>query len=244
MPLQAEEQATIVSDGLVQHETVRQSNPTELEQEDGEELMFADFADEEVESQKKPMKVKLLKIPFSIQSLVGGAMRDYEMIKDGDRVLVALSGGKDSLALVHILRHFQSVAPIKFDIGAVTVDPMVVEYQPRPLIPYMASLGVPYFLESDALVERARISMQKNSICSFCSRMKRGMIYSCARREGYNVIAMGQHLDDLAESFVMSSFHNGQLRTMKANYTIDKGDLRVIRPLVTCREKLFKDFSD
>lgn len=242
--MQAEEQATIVSDGLVQHETSQQPNSTELEQEDVEVLMFADFADEEVESQKKPMKVKLLKIPFTIQSLVGGAMRDYEMIKDGDRVLVALSGGKDSLALVHILRHFQSVAPIKFDIGAVTVDPMVVEYQPRPLIPYMASLGVPYFLESDALVERARISMQKNSICSFCSRMKRGMIYSCARREGYNVIAMGQHLDDLAESFVMSSFHNGQLRTMKANYTIDKGDLRVIRPLVTCREKLFKDFSD
>ncbi len=242
--MQAEEQVTIISDGLEQHETARQPNPTELEQEDVEGLMFADFADEEVESQKKPIKVKLLKIPFSIQSLVGGAMRDYEMIKDGDRVLVALSGGKDSLALVHILRHFQSVAPIKFDIGAVTVDPMVVEYQPRPLIPYMASLGVPYFLESDALVERARISMQKNSICSFCSRMKRGMIYSCARREGYNVIAMGQHLDDLAESFVMSSFHNGQLRTMKANYTIDKGDLRVIRPLVTCREKLFKDFSD
>jgi len=73
----------------------------------------------------------------------------------------------------------------------------------------MASLGIPYFLEQDALVERARLSMQKNSICSFCSRMKRGMIYSCARREGYNVIAMGQHLDDLAESFVMSSFHNG-----------------------------------
>ena len=171
-------------------------------------------------------------------------MRDFEMIKDGDKVLIALSGGKDSLALVHILKHFQSVAPIKFELGAVTVDPMVVEYKPQPLIPYMESIGVPYFLESDALVERARFSMQKNSICSFCSRMKRGMIYSCARRNGYNVIAMGQHLDDLAESFVMSSFHNGQLRTMKANYTIDKGDLRVIRPLVTCREKLFKDFSD
>ena len=86
--------------------------------------------------------------------------------------------------------------------------------------------------------------MSKNSICSFCSRMKRGMIYSCARKNGYNVIAMGQHLDDLAESFVMSSFHNGHLRTMKANYTIDKGDLRVIRPLVTCREALFKDFAE
>lgn len=165
------------------------------------------------------------------------------MIKDGDKVLVALSGGKDSLSLLHILKYFQTVAPIKFEIGAVTIDPMVYEYNPKPLIPYMKEIGVTFFLESDAIVERAQSCMQKNSICSFCSRMKRGMIYNCARREGYNVIAMGQHLDDLAESFVMSSFHNGYLRTMKANYTIDKGDLRVIRPLVYCREALFKDFS-
>ncbi len=81
------------------------------------------------------------------------------MIKDGDKVMVALSGGKDSLALVHILRHFQAVAPIRFELGAVTVDPMVVEYKPQPLIPYMKSIGVPYWLESDALVERARTSM-------------------------------------------------------------------------------------
>ena len=73
--------------------------------------------------------------------------------------------------------------------------------------------------------------------------MKRGIIYNCARREGYNVIALGQHLDDLAESFLMSSFHNGLLRTMKAHYTIDQGDLRVIRPLIFCREKLFKEFT-
>ena len=121
---------------------------------------------------------------------------------------------------------------------------MVTEYKPQPLVPYMESIGVPFYLERDAIVERARDCMQKNSICSFCSRMKRGMIYNCARREKYNVIAMGQHLDDLAESFIMSLFHNGCLRTMKANYTIDAGDLRVIRPLVTCREQLFRDFSD
>ena len=118
-------------------------------------------------------------------------MRDFGMIRDGDKVLVALSGGKDSLTLLHILRHFQSVAPIHFDIGAVTIDPEVYEYNPRPLVQYLAQLGVPYFLESDAIVERAKLSMQKNSICAFCSRMKRGMIYNCARREGYNVIAMG-----------------------------------------------------
>jgi len=136
------------------------------------------------------------------------------------------------------------VAPIKFDLAAVTVDPQVYEYNPKPLVPYMEQIMVPFFLESDAIVERASTCMQKNSICAFCSRMKRGMIYNCARREGYNVIAMGQHLDDLAESFVMSAFHNGSLRTMKANYTIDKGDLRVIRPLVYCREQFFKDFAE
>jgi tRNA 2-thiocytidine biosynthesis protein TtcA len=122
---------------------------------------------------------------------VGAAIRDFEMIKDGDKVLIALSGGKDSLCLIHILRHFQSKAPIKFDIGAVTIDPLVSEYKPDPLVPYMKTLGIPYFLEKDAIVERARESMGKNSICSFCARMKRGMIYNTARREGYNVIAMG-----------------------------------------------------
>ncbi|QQP37784.1 tRNA 2-thiocytidine biosynthesis protein ttcA, partial [Caligus rogercresseyi] len=71
-----------------------------------------------------------------------------------------------------------------------------------------------------------------SSICSYCSRMKRGRIYAAARREKYNVLAMGQHLDDLAESFLMSIFHNGRLRTIKANYTVREGDLRVIRPFV------------
>ena len=78
----------------------------------------------------KQKKAKLLKIPSTILNLVGGAIKEFDMIKDGDRVMVALSGGKDSLTLVHILRHFQSVAPIRFELGAVTVDPMVVEYQP------------------------------------------------------------------------------------------------------------------
>jgi len=110
------------------------------------------------------------------------------------------------------------------------------------MIEYMKKLGVKYFFESSPILERAKVSLQNDSICAFCARMKRGIIYSCARREGYNVIAMGQHLDDLAESFLMSAFHNGMLRTMKANYVIDQGDLRVIRPLVYCREKLFKEF--
>ena len=99
-------------------------------EEEEEEFAFPDYGDEEETLPVKPKKAKLIKIPGTILNLVGSAMREFSMIKDGDRVMVALSGGKDSLALVHILRHFQSVAPIKFDLGAVTVDPMVVEYKP------------------------------------------------------------------------------------------------------------------
>merc|ERR1712157_88200 len=83
-----------------------------------------------------------------------------------------------------------------------------------------------------------------SSICAFCSRMKRGRIYAAARKNGYNVLALGQHLDDLAESFFMSVFHNGRLRTMKASYTNVEGDLRTIRPLVYAREKSLRKFAE
>ena len=157
--------------------------------------------------------------------------------------MVALSGGKDSLSLLHVLRAMQRKSPVKFDLAACTIDPQAAEYDPSPLIKYLSALNVPYFYVRDPIVERAGTCMQNNSICAFCSRMKRGLLYTTARKNKYDVIAMGQHLDDLAESFMMSSFHNGLLRTMKANYKIQAGDLRVIRPLVFCREKLFKDFA-
>ena len=89
-------------------------------------------------------------------------------------------------------------------------------------------------------------AMQTNasSICAFCSRMKRGRIYAAARRKGYNVLALGQHLDDITESFFMSVFHNGRLRTMKACYTNAEGDLKIIRPLIYAREKNLRKFAE
>jgi tRNA 2-thiocytidine biosynthesis protein TtcA len=106
-------------------------------------------------------------------------------------------------------------------------------------------LGVPYFYECRAVVPRALVHMKgpKQSICSWCSRMKRGILYGTARREQYNVLVLAQHLDDLAESFIMSSFYNGNLRTMKAHYTCDAGDIRVIRPFSYVRERLTREFS-
>eukprot|EP00041_Stephanoeca_diplocostata_P024213 m.607394 g.607394 ORF g.607394 m.607394 type:complete len:1168 (+) comp22477_c0_seq23:225-3728(+) len=182
------------------------------------------------------------KIPKVLMNKVGKAIMEYDMIKDGDRVLLGLSGGKDSLCLLHILHAFQQRAPIKFDLACVTMDPQFPGFDPSPLIPYLKSLGVPYFFESQALLEDATAANPK-SICAWCSRMKRGILYSCARREKYNVLALGQHLDDLAESMLMSAFYNGLLRTMKANYTNNAEDVRVIRPLVYVREYQTREFS-
>lgn len=171
---------------------------------------------------------------------MGRAMQDFDMLREGDRILVGLSGGKDSLSLLHMLLTLSRRAPVRFSVAACTVDPSAAGYDPGPtLVPHLRALGVPYFLERQPIVEQARQFMdaKRPSICACCSRMKRGVLYSTARREGYNVLALGQHLDDLAESFVMSAFQNGVLRTMKAHYANDAGDLRVVRPLVYVRER-------
>lgn len=184
-----------------------------------------------------------LTIPKSILRQTGRALHDFSMIHPGDRVLLALSGGKDSLSLLHALLHFQRCAPIRFDIGAVTLDPMIDSFDPSGLKPYLQSLDTEYFYIEEPMEELAREHMQNTSFCAFCSRMKRGIIYRVARENGYNVIAMGQHLDDLAESFLMSAFHGGQVRTMKAHYLNDAKDLRIIRPFVYLRERQTRDFA-
>ncbi|EDV21640.1 uncharacterized protein TRIADDRAFT_59846 [Trichoplax adhaerens] len=192
-------------------------------------------------------KVRFHVPPKKIIKLTIEAVQDFNMIAQNDKILVCISGGKDSLSLLHTLKQYQFYARAKgihFDIGATTIDPQSSGYNPRPLIKYMAELGVPYFYEEQDIITAASNVDRCDSICSFCSRLKRGRIYACARREGYNVIALGQHLDDLSESFLMSIFHNGFLRTMKACYTVREKDLRVIRPFVYVREQELKIFAE
>jgi tRNA(Ile)-lysidine synthase TilS/MesJ len=184
-----------------------------------------------------------LKPPKSLLRKVGRAIADYRMIRDGDRILLGVSGGKDSLSLLQILRHLQTYAPVRFELGAITVDPDVEGFDPSPLRAYYETLGIPYVYARQSIMEDARSSMSGDSFCAYCSRMKRGIMYSSCRREGYNVLALAQHLDDLAESFLMSAFHGGQLRTMKACYLNDEGDVRVIRPLVYSRENQTAAFA-
>ena len=190
-----------------------------------------------------PSSAQAIKPSRSLLAATGRAIGDYTMIREGDRVLLGLSGGKDSLSLLHILLHLQKKSPVKFQLAACTVDPQSPEYDPSPLKAYMAALGVPYFYESQPIVESAAEHMKGDSFCAYCSRMRRGILYRIARERGYNVLALAQHLDDLAESFLMSAFFGGKLRTMQAHYLNDAGDVRVIRPLIYARERQTRDFA-
>ncbi len=177
-----------------------------------------------------------LKPPKSLLRKVGRAIADFDMIRDRDRILLGVSGGKDSLSLLHILNHLRTYAPVQFELGVITVDPEVDGFDPASLKPYYEQLEVPYHYRQQPIMEQAKNRMDGDSFCAYCSRMKRGIMYTTCRERGYNVLALAQHLDDLAESLLMSMFHGGQLRTMKAHYQNDAGDIRIIRPLVYCRE--------
>jgi len=165
------------------------------------------------------------------------------MIRPQDRILIAVSGGKDSLSLLHALLSLRMRSPVPFELAAATVDPGIEGFDPSPLKAYIPSLGIAHFFERQEIAARAKRNMRGQSFCAYCSRMRRGILYACARRHGYNVLALGQHLDDLAESLLMSAFFNGQLRTMKAHYRNDDGDLRIIRPLVYVRERQTAAFA-
>ena len=182
-------------------------------------------------------------LPKLLLKPVGRAIKDFGMIKEGDKVLLAVSGGKDSLSLFHLLRHFQRHAPIHFDLGVVTIDPQVEGFEPQALKSFFKKFDTPYFFEEFPILEQAKESMKGDSYCSFCARIKRGLMYKVARLEGYNVLALGQHLDDLSESLMMSMCHNGKIQTMKAHYINDAKDLRVIRPMAYVRERQLADFA-
>ena len=189
------------------------------------------------------MTAAVPKPPKSLLRQVGRAIADFRMIRDGDRILLGVSGGKDSLSLLHLLRHLRTYAPVRFELAVLTVDPQVPGFDPGPLKDYYRGLGVPWFYERQPIMEQAKGHMDGDSFCAYCSRMKRGIMYRICRAEGYGVLALAQHLDDLAESLLLSLFHGGQLRTMKAHYVNDKGDVRIIRPLAYCRERQTAAFA-
>jgi hypothetical protein len=167
-----------------------------------------------IESNKSKKNKGKIKPPPKLMRFMTQAMIQWDMIQEGDRLLLGLSGGKDSLSLLHCLLEFQKKLPISFDLEVCTIDPMTPSFDPSPLIPYVEGLGLKYHYIRDDIVERAGTAGKDgktvSSLCAFCARMKRGNLYTCARLNNCNKLVLAQHLDDCAESFLMSVMHNGK----------------------------------
>jgi len=172
------------------------------------------------------------------------ASRDYALVEPGDHVLVAVSGGKDSYALLDLLRQLQQRTPFRFSLVAVNIDQGHPGYPRHVLEDYLAREGYPaeFVLEDTYSVVKEKIPEGK-TYCSLCSRLRRGILYTTAQRLGCNKIALGHHRDDSLETFLLNLFYSGKLQAMPASYRTDDGRFEVIRPLIECAEAEIAAFA-
>jgi len=174
-------------------------------------------------------------------SKLGKTNAEFELIEEGDKILVGLSGGKDSLTMIHAMKEQQRRAPFKFEFVAVTVSYGMGENFDA-LSKHCMEYNIPHIIHDTNTYEIAKDKIRKNSsFCSFFSRMRRGYLYSVAQEQGCNKVALGHHLDDAAESFFMNFIYNGQMRSLAPKYRAENG-LIIIRPLIQMRERQLSAF--
>ena len=184
------------------------------------------------------------KLQKRLRRLVGQAVADYSMIEDGDKVMVCVSGGKDSYTMLDVLLSLRRHAPVEFSLVAVNLDQKQPGFPEHVLPQYLESLGVEYqVLEEDTYSIVQELTPEGKTTCPVCSRMRRGILYSHAKRIGADKIALGHHLDDAAETLFLNMFFGGTLKSMPPKLLSDDGANVVIRPLYYVREKTIKAFS-
>ncbi len=178
------------------------------------------------------------KLQKKLRRLAGKAVVDYGMIQDGDTVMVCVSGGKDSYTLLDILRSLQHNAPIGFRLVAVNLDQKQPGFPEHVLPEYFRAMGVDYHIvEEDTYSVVRSLTPEGRTTCPVCSRLRRGILYSFARKIGASKIALGHHLDDVVETLFLNLFHGGRLKAMPPKLKSDDGANMVIRPLYYCRER-------
>ncbi|MBT7950137.1 MAG: tRNA 2-thiocytidine(32) synthetase TtcA, partial [Gammaproteobacteria bacterium] len=184
------------------------------------------------------------KLQKRLRRQVGQAIETFNMISEGDRVMVCLSGGADSYTMLDILLKLRKNAPIDFELHAVNLDQKQPGFPEHILPEYLQALGVPFhILEQDTYSVVTRVIPEGKTMCGLCSRMRRGILYTFAKEQGFSKIALGHHRDDLIETLFLNMFFGGKLKAMPAKLLSDDGENIVIRPLAYSGEADIKTYA-